>query len=161
MSQIVCIDTNILSWFLRTCTDQNKNKMDRAQELIDVLHKDKVIVALPSIVLAEAICMIPDDSLPNAMNALQGQFPIFQFDGLAAQCYRTVFQRTRNVKTDAPRWSKSADVKIISTAMAHGATCLYTEDLGLINLAKGFIKTEGLPLLPPQQKKLPITPPAN
>ena len=61
MSQIVCIDTNILSWFLRTCRDQDENKMDRAQALIDALHKEKVIVALPSIVLAEAICIIQAD----------------------------------------------------------------------------------------------------
>lgn len=136
--------------------------MDRAQSLIDALHKSKVIVALPSIVLAEAICIIPDGSLPEAISALQGQFPIFQFNGLAAHCYRTVFQRTRNVNTDAPRWSKSADAKIISTAMAHGATCIYTEDPGMVNLAVGLIKTLGLPALPPQQKKLPITvPPSN
>lgn len=161
MNQIVCIDTNILSWFLRTCRDQDENKMERAQALVEALHKDKVIVALPSIVLAETICFIPDDALQNATNILQGQFPIFQFDELAAHCYRTVFRQTRNMKTDAPRWSKSADLKIISTAMAHGAACMYTEDPGMINLAKGFIKTEGLPQLPPQQKKLPIIPPAN
>lgn len=161
MNQIVCIDTNILSWFLRTCRDQDENKMDRAQALIETLSKDKVVVALPSIVLAEALCFVPDDALQNATNILRTQFPIFQFDELSAHCYRAIFHQTRNVETDAPRWSKAADVKIISTAMAHGATCLYSEDEGMLKLATGIIKTAGLPPLPPQQKKLPISPPSN
>lgn len=161
MTHLVCLDNNILSWFLRTCRDKDENKMDRAQALVDTLHKNKAIVAIPSIVLAEAICIIPDSDIQRAMDCIRSNFPVFQFNELAAFHYRTIFQKAKNIETDASRWSKFADLKIIATAKAHGASCLYSEDPDMTKLADGTIKVEGLPLLPPQQKKLPIIHPLN
>ena len=157
MAQFVCLDTNVLSWFLRTNRDKDEDKMERAQTLIETLHREQATVALPSIVLAEALCIVPNNGFQAVLDSVKTNFPIFQFDELAAYYYRSIFQKTRDIMVDAPRWSKSADVKIVSTALAHGATRIYSEDSGLAKIAEGLISVAGLPSLPQRRKPLPMT----
>jgi predicted nucleic acid-binding protein len=133
--------------------------MDRARELVESLQKNNVVVAIPSIVLAEALCFVPDRDLQKAMDGIKARFPVFQFDELSAYFYRAVFSSTKDIKTEQPRWSKSADVKIIATAKAHGASCIYSEDSGMAKLAEGTLKVEGLPPLPQRQRPLPLSSP--
>lgn len=154
---VVCLDTNVLSWIFKTCSDSQVEKMNRTEELLRTLQKTKTVVAIPSIVLAETLCLVDDDMLQNFLNEIKKNFLVFPFNELAAYHYRRITREHRDMKTVGARWSKSADVKIIATAIAGVATCLYSEDADMINISKGFLNVQCLPPLPPKQMTLPIS----
>lgn len=153
-ARVVCLDTNVLSWVFCTCKDQAEEKIDRAEELILRLKKEKVFVAIPSIVLAEVACFVPDDMVQLFLNEIKKNYLVFPFNEMSAYHYRIITRHCRDIKVDGARWSKSADVKIISTALAHGASCLYSEDADMLKLAAGFLPVRGLPSIPPRQASL-------
>lgn len=160
-ARVVCLDTNVLSWLFRTCRDQQEEKIDRAEELILRLKKEKTVVAIPAIVLAEALCFIPDDMVQDFLNEIRKSYLVFPFNEMAAYHYRIITRSCRDMRVEGPRWSKSADIKIISIALANGASCLYSEDADLAKLAANFLPVQGLPSLPPKQISLPLSPKAQ
>ena len=159
IAQIVCLDTNIFACFLRTSRDQTEEKIERSDELISQLKSKKAVIAIPSIVLAEVACFIPDDAVQSFFDDIKKVFCIFPFNELAAYHYSILTKHCRNVRVDGERWSKSADIKIISTALAHGASCLYSEDQDMPKLASDFLQVHSLPRLPPRQVTLLNTTP--
>jgi Predicted nucleic-acid-binding protein, contains PIN domain len=153
-TRIVCFDTNILSWCLRTCRDNQQDKIEQAAQLINSLNKSKTKVAIPTIVLAETLSFIPEDSTQNFLELIKKHFLVFPFNSVAAYHYSVITRMKKNVEIDGARWSKSADVKIISTALAHGASCIYSEDEDMLKLADGILQVQCLPAMPPAQISL-------
>ena len=157
MTKIVCFDTNIFSYVFRVSRDKNEEKIKQADFLLENIKNDKSIIAIPTIVLGELAYFIDDSKIQSFFEAIQKFYIIFPYDQTSACFYRKIARERRDVQTENPRWSKSADLKIISTALAHGASCLYSEDQGMATLAQGFLPVHPLPQLPPQQRHLPIT----
>lgn len=155
-TNIVCIDTTILSWFFRTSHDKSKDKEEQSDYLINFLEKEKYEVYIPTIVLAEILYSVPMDRAIDLQKEIVESFKTHPFDDLAAYYYREIALQKRNPAVDSPRWSRCADAKILATALSCGAKSIYSGDGRMGALASGLLDVLPLPPLPPRQARLPI-----
>lgn len=155
-ANIVCIDTTILSLFFKTEREKNTTKEEQADFLIRKLEKEKQIVCIPTIVVGELLYSVPDDKMFELHRDITKLFVTHPFDDMAAFYFREIALQKRNPVTDAPRWSRAADAKILATAMSCGAKCVYSGDDRMGLLAPSKITVLQLPPLPPRQASLPM-----
>ena len=169
MADLVCLDTSIVIWGIRqqASLGQEANVI-KAQYLIDRLVKDKKNVILPAIVVGEAAVRVPQEERGRFFSIISERFRIVPFDMLAAVKYSPLLlsrlqeqQIQQLVKegeaAPSSRRAIKADCMILATAIAHGATLIYTEDGRLTNLAADHISVSGLPEVPPQPIPLPLS----
>ncbi|MBW4516522.1 MAG: PIN domain-containing protein [Timaviella obliquedivisa GSE-PSE-MK23-08B] len=145
---LVCFDTHVIIWGVRgqsTC-GQEEN-IGKAKQLIDKCEKDETSIMIPSIVVAEVLCGL-EPRLHSALNGLMHRrFIVLPFDTQAALRFAEMW-RTKREPQDRGGISRSemkADLMIIATAVAKGASCIYSEDLGLKKFAQDYIDVKPLP----------------
>jgi predicted nucleic acid-binding protein len=146
----VCFDTQVLVWALRRPRDTREEILnEKARYLLEILERSHSIIALPAVVVAEFLFAVPIGERPSALAALDHQFQIVPFDGLAA------FEFTRLPRDGSSREKNKSDRMIIASAMAANASTLYSEDDDVHRIGNGHIDVQRLPFVPPQQLVLP------
>jgi predicted nucleic acid-binding protein len=145
---LVCFDTQIIIWGVKKqATPGQEDNVDKAKYLISICERDKIEIIVPSVVVAEILCAI-DPSLHNAFSELMHRrFIVPPFDTQAALHFAEMWRSKKQIKDDSgiKRAEMKADFMIAATAMARGAKCIYSEDLGLKKFAQDYIDIKPLP----------------
>lgn len=145
---LVCFDTQIIIWGVkRQATPGQKDKIDKAKYLISICERDGIDIMVPSVVVAEILCAL-DSSLHNAFSEfMHRRFIVPPFDTQAALHFAEMWRNKKQIKDDSriSRAEMKADFMITATAMARGAKCIYSEDVGLKKFAQDYIDIRPLP----------------
>ena len=154
-SNIACLDTNVLIY--ATQPPGTSELTDRAHQLFQDLTQIKMIIAIPSIVVAEFTYGMTGATLVAASNALSS-IRVLPFDYAAVQRYQTVNSILPPLTANgSKRRGLKFDRMIIATALAVNADCFYTNDddcLGAANKCR--LKSFGLP--PLSSLQIPLIP---
>jgi len=130
----------------------------RARSLIKQSRQRKIPLMIPSIALAEYLADFEEGDQSAQRDQFAKGFFIAPFDTKAAWCAGEIFDRERMRvvrENGTPRQSVHADLKIIATAISHGASCIYTDNVrDFRSLANGKIIVEELPEPPSQQTQM-------
>ena len=162
---VVCLDTQILIWAMQKCASgERKNCIIIAESLIDDLTKNNDRIIIPSIVYAELLAGIPDERSKEFMDLISSRFYIVPFDALAAYYYAVIFRRNKVANKNGlqqinpGRVNRSADIKVLATAIAHKASVIYSEDQhihALSAVSSEFVSVRRMPIPLPKQISLP------
>ena len=156
---LVCVDTNILIWGVKkTATPGQEHMIDRAQRFLAILRVSDNIILVPDIVVGEYLLNIDPSDHRSHVLYLQDEFAIAPYNTLAARHFARIWHAnttsgllTELKQQDNPYISRRmlrADCMIIATAMAAGASELYSHDPGLRKFAENHIKAFDLPDIP-------------
>lgn len=163
MTDICCLDTNVLSYyFFSESSDPDINKKHKlADYLVTELHKKRTIIYIPSIVVLEfLLCLKTKEQRNMALAYLEKSFRICDFDLIcAADGAETlidagVFFSSNRPDKDA-RNALKTDAHILASAIGIKAQTLYTQNIkDFQKLAGNRIKICGLPENIPMQDGL-------
>ena len=157
MNKIICFDTSILIWGIKQESNpEQEQNIEKAAHLIRTCSRDGTVVIIPSIVVAELLSGVDAKIRDNILKGLSG-FRVVPFDLQAALLYAKIWTKDARRKAkslEITRTETKADSMIVATAIAHGATCVYSHDNGLGVFADGHIEVCELPNVPPKQNKL-------
>lgn len=162
---MIALDTNILIYASKQPHEADPRGFHQsARELIlgfETQQKEKRVI-LPSLCLAEYLTQVPKSKRNAVLKSLESWSFIAGFDAKAANItadmMRDVFEDWKKEKVNQPesdyaqrsRQIIKSDVIVLTTAVAHGGTILYTTDEGVFSrLAGGRIDVKPLPLLEP------------
>ena len=155
MPAIVCFDTQVFCWALRDWRNTTEPNVHKAAYLLEALTNDKdTRIAIPSIVLAEALVAMPLERQMAFTILVSKHFDVAPFDLAAAREFPRVFKAFPKSKG---RQALKADALILATALARGARTMYTEDEGFQRRGAQFLEMRPLPTPPPRQLTLPTT----
>jgi hypothetical protein len=118
----------------------------RAKILLHEL-RDQMVV-LPMIAVAEVLVPVPVKRHGQLIATLKGHFLCAEFGDRAATIAADLWARYKNVPPNLrydSRFTMLADVKIIASAKAVGATVFYTNDENCQALADLVMQGKGLP----------------
>lgn len=153
---IYCIDSNIFIWGIKRAPSQGQESMiARAEYLFQWMDENKHQVMIPTIVLAEVLAPEPLEKYPVLMEKISKNFMVVDFDARAASRYGQLFMnRLDEVKkvakeNEIEKQKMKIDHLIISCALVHGASCIYSNDIGLKAFGNNFIEVRDLPFPPP------------
>lgn len=156
--QIVCLDTHILIWGIQgKASPERKEMIDKARKFLQYLSRNKVIILVPAVVLAELLMDIPPDKHERFIQKFSASYQICPFGKREAVYFGKIWH-TRNmdgtikaVKEDLKGLGVSArskikfDILIIATALAWKADKIISYDNGVKKLARDFIAVEEIP----------------
>jgi predicted nucleic acid-binding protein len=146
------VDTSILIWGVKRESPPDRPDMvSRCVALIESLKGKRSVIMIPSIVVAEYLADFPLERQAEQRQIFGHHFFIAPFDARAATIAGEIYSKTTihqaQSDTGICRQCLKADLKIIATAIAHGAARIYTNDKHFTKLACGRIIVEGIPLL--------------
>lgn len=150
---IVCFDTHIIIWGVRgKATSGQEDKIEKAKYLISKCDKDGIKIMVPSVVVAEVLCAL-EPRLHSAVSELMHrQFIVPPFDTQAALHFAEMWRNKKQLKDESgiSRAEMKADYMITAIAIARGAKCIYSEDVGLKKFAQDYIDVKPLPSIEKQ-----------
>ena len=120
----------------------------RANLLLHKLFREKALVLLPTVAISELLVPIPKAEKGALIAALTEQFTCPSFDVKAAAIAADLWSQHRNMSNDVQydkRHVLKADVMIVASAYAAGATDFYSHDQKCRDLAKLLMKAHDLP----------------
>jgi predicted nucleic acid-binding protein len=147
------IDTQILLWAIKQSEPGREDLIARSVARFNDLKGRGITIMIPSIVVAEYLPAYPVEDHPAQLAILRKNFFIAPFDAAAAvvaagiQCKRLLAET--HDATSMGKHCLKADVKIIATAIAHGATMIYSHDKHFNSFGRGRILVSDVPDLPP------------
>jgi predicted nucleic acid-binding protein len=146
----VSIDTQILIWGIKKQASANRRRMiERAEQFFARCAEAKERLILPAQSMAEFLSGYSDEQRVASYEQLKN-FIIAPLDAKAA-AIAAKLQRDwdflKDVAKDygSTRQHIKADVNIIASSVAAGATMLYSNDLQMPRLAQGIIPVVELP----------------
>ncbi len=150
---MVCLDTQILVWgFIRSATLQRTNMIDRATALIDHLTQIQEHVVVPTIVLAELMMRILPYRHAIFHQRVAQSFILQPFGAKEAAFFGEIWQSYKGHKAmkvlqkiESTRNALKADCMIVATAVASGASCIYSHDDDIRKIAQGHIAVQEVP----------------
>jgi len=147
------IDTGVLIWGVKQQSAKDRPDMvSRSIALLASLKRKHSVIMVPSIVAAEYLIDFPLDRQEAQIQVLGRNFFIAPFDAkaaaIAAEIYSKKIMQQAQCDTNLGRQCLKADLKIIATAIAHGAAHIYTNDRHFNSIASGRIIVEDIPSLP-------------
>ncbi|NET33493.1 MAG: type II toxin-antitoxin system VapC family toxin [Cyanothece sp. SIO1E1] len=146
--ELVCFDTHIIIWGVRgKATPGQEQNIYKAKYLISKCDEDGIKIMVPSVVVAEVLCAL-EPRLHSAVSELMHrQFIVPPFDTQAALHFAEMWRNRKQPKDDSgiSRAEMKADFMITAIAMARGAKCIYSEDVGLKKFAQDYINVRPLP----------------
>ncbi len=153
------IDTHILLWGIkRQATPGQEDMVPRAEWLLKDLKARRIPIMVPSVVLSEYLFQTPLDDQDVEADVITSNFFVAPFDTpaakIAAQIYSSKVIHQIRDKMGIPRQVLHADVKIVATAIAHGAVRIYTLDDHYRDLARGRILVCQVPEVPHKPQEL-------
>lgn len=159
MYDVVCLDTNIIVWGVKGISEPSqKGNIPKAEFLLRKLQEHQSKIIIPSIVLSELLVTVPPEKQPAFIEAIYKLGAVPQY-GVREALYFAKFWRTKKETAKGAEISRremKMDFMIIGTALAHGANCIYTHDIGLKKIAEDIIPVKGLSDLPPHQGELSL-----
>ena len=154
------IDTQILIWGVKKeQADGRPDMVPRCIALLEMLKQQRHIIMVPSIVVAEYLADFPPERQEEQRRIIGKNFFVAPFDAAAATVAGAIYSKAKmksaRAKTPACRQCVHADLKIIATAIAHGAKRLYTDNTPhFVTLAVGKILVDDIPPLEKLQQGL-------
>lgn len=146
------IDTQILLWAIKRVEPGREAEIARAVSLVEDLTTQGIAIMIPSIVLAEYLVFYDPAEQPAQSSMLRKNFFVAPFDPVAAEIAAELYSQRliaqAREETGQSKHALKADVKIIATAIAHRANCIYSHDGQFESFARGRIAVCGLPELP-------------
>lgn len=132
-----CLDTNIIIWAIKEEAKAGQDDMiPRCKQLVKHLRGKNHTLVVPAIVLAEALVRVPANDHPGFIRKIRTGFVIAPFDPAAAGRLAQIWAaykdhphvREAAANQERTRAMMKADCQIIATALAAGATALYTNN---------------------------------
>ncbi|MFH0957720.1 MAG: hypothetical protein V1897_03365 [Pseudomonadota bacterium] len=158
---LVCLDSNIVIWGIKgTASSGQEGMVPKAKAFLEYLQENKITALIPMPVLAEILIHVPAENHLGFIDHLRKGYHLPPFDFQAASFYARLFKT--NIKSlkkergDQHLTNRDikADLMIVASALAQGASCIYSDDKGLMKVAGNAIKVEKLPSLA-RQERLP------
>ncbi|MEL6779389.1 MAG: PIN domain-containing protein [Cyanobacteria bacterium J06597_16] len=152
--EIVCFDTQVIVWGIKQkATPGQEDMVAKAKFLIEQCKKEETAILIPALVVAELLMPLPTEEYGTFTALLHKNFRVIPFDTRAAAIFANLWkdwQKKKNKLPDsflsqATRAEMKTDYMIIATALAQGATCIYSEDRKLKKFAEEHLKVVGLP----------------
>ncbi|MEM7126267.1 MAG: PIN domain-containing protein [Chloroflexota bacterium] len=112
-------------------------------------------ILIPSIVLGEVLCGIPDDKQQAFIRQIEKSFVLAPYDARASVRFSRMWKKRERVD-GYTRSETKADFMIAAVAVANACKCIYTNDDGLKKFAESSIPVitiEEIPV-PPKQTSL-------
>lgn len=154
MGMVVCIDTHILIWGIQKRSKPSQADMiERTINFLNWLENEQQTVIVPPPVLSEFLMKIPQRDHDRITREIQSRFIVPPFDAITAAMHARIWQTNSNNglhSENDDRERIKTDSLIVAVAVVSKAKILYSEDTGLQKLAKGFIETRGIPIVPRQ-----------
>jgi predicted nucleic acid-binding protein len=159
---VIAIDTNILIYGIQHSDGEGVH----VRALFDAIRKSHAPMLLPAIVVAEYLVKFDVVDHPKQLAVLGQLGVVMPFDAKCASIAARIMQRKVGWKGEQGREVKrtiDADVKVLATAIAHGAHRLFTRDDDILRLramVKGLdsIGIDGIPRSSEQLSLLCPTP---
>lgn len=154
MSKLVCIDSQIFIWGVKTQSNPTQEHMiPKAKAFIEWLDENDYRLLLPVPMLAELLSPVPAKEQPKIMALIDKRFQIAPFDSLAAyKCAELIHLSltTQEIieyreQHSVPKNKIKFDCMIAAIAITRKAHCIYSEDAGLKRFAANQINIMGLP----------------
>ena len=137
----VCLDSNILGWANGVASEGQEHMIPLAQALVARLMNDpETEIIVPTIVVSEFLSGIRHEKRHGIMKTMNLHFRIrpYDFDSSLVAVWlhdESKLKNTRKMLGGVTAVKFKADMFILATAIAHGASTLYTHDDGLIKMA--------------------------
>lgn len=145
---LVCFDTHIIIWGVRgKATSGQENNIEKAKYLISKCEEDGIKIMVPSVVVAEFLCALESRLHSDVSELMHRRFIVSPFDTQAALYFAEMWRNKKQTKDESgiSRAEMKADYMITATAIARGAACIYSEDVGLKKFAQDYIDVKPLP----------------
>lgn len=157
------IDSQIFIWGIKEeANDGQTDMIDKAKALISHLAAKRVFIVVPAIVLGECILNVDDANKADFVAWVKDRFRVVPFDSGAVVAYSRVAARSRKltkaVRSDDPHRTSQrtkVDCFVLASAIAAGASTIYTCDSFFEKVAGDDISVESMPdLRKPKQGSL-------
>lgn len=157
---VFALDTTIVIWGVRELVPPGREDMvPRCVDLIRSLKERRVPIMFPSVAVAEYLAGFSAAEQKIQQAIISEHFFVAPFDMRAAAVAGELFDKrlmkTVRQETDIPRQCLKADLKIIATAIAHGATSIHADDKHFTSMACGRILVKEVPPVRDRQDNLP------
>ncbi len=157
---LVCFDTHVLIWGVKgEAVASQRHMIERTRAFIAHLTEKQATVLVPSVVVGELLMDTPAEQHQHMISILSKSFVVAPFDLQAAAHFGRIWQiqRSQQITHDlqslgATRQELKADCMIVATAVARGASCIYSNDVKLQKFALGHIDVYEIPDIPTQMK---------
>lgn len=157
----IAVDAQILIWGVKKqATENRKHMIERASHFFEKCKSDRQQVFIPAQSLAEFLVGLSFQQQQQAISAISRSFVVVPFDAKAAMIAAELQQDWSGIKQimaehGVVKQHIKADINVLASAIAAGATHLYSEDGQMSSLARGKIIISKLPEVPKQQTELP------
>lgn len=158
---LCCIDSNTFIWGIKKQSSPSQVDMiPRAEYLFDWLDTNGHEILIPTIVLAEVLAPEPLEKQAVITDIISKKYRLQDFDIRAAYHYgQLLMNRIEEAKINAKEFNidnqkMKVDYLIVASAMAAGASCIYSTDSHLKSFGNRVIDIKDLPTLPSIQTDL-------
>ncbi len=150
----VCLDTHIVIWGVqRKAKPQQRGMIERTRLFLQHLSDRRVTVVMPSIVVAELLVGIPVERHEAFYRLVEARFMVPPFDTLSASYFARIWQEKRDhpdikkILEDGETTKNilKADCMLVATALAIGASRIYSHDPHIRNFAGQHIMVSEIP----------------
>jgi hypothetical protein len=150
---LVAVDTMVLIWGMQPNAQPGDTKdvlecRIRSKILLELLTDQHATVVVPIVCVAELLVPIPPDKRGDFLTTLQAQFSCPPFDLPAASIAADLWQFQKSLPKEAQysdRRLLRADLQIIASAKAAGATVFYSHDAKFRKVASHVMTAQELP----------------
>lgn len=154
-TNIVCVDTQILSWAIKPELQNDAEKVDNANRFIEYLEESKKRILIPAPVVTELTWYADEEKRLDVAQKISSRFFVKPFDLKASlQCSAILNEYKKRsdyeeFKNRIGKHKLKYDVMIASIAISNDCECIYTND-GDYKLAKNFIEIKDMPIIEKQ-----------
>jgi predicted nucleic acid-binding protein len=165
---LACLDTQILVWGLKEqATEVQQDMIPKAKAFLRHLDNKGTRVLVPALVVAELLMPVPPEQHAIVTNLFERSFMIGDFNLRASSFFARIWRSKIGDGTVASlqavgvfRAELRTDCLIVATAVAHGASCIYSNDERVRRFADGHIRAMEMPSIPEQLDLFPDRPTA-
>lgn len=159
---MVVFDTNAMIWAVKRMASSGQEGMiARSIALVQKLEASKTEIGIPAPVLAEFLSPFAIGKRTEAYNLISDQFFVIPFDAKAAMIASEIRHEKDMLGGLVDEYALNrnvikADILIMGTAIASGATEIFSHDKRhMPSLTLGRIKVSDIPVLPPPAEMQP------
>lgn len=148
----VCLDTNVLIWGVKQqFTPGQEHMIERTARFIRHLDKKGVTCVVPAIVISELLMPLPLSEHMPFIAMVSTSFTVPSFNAVTASFLSKIWQSKKG-QVDIKREEIKFDAMIVATALAARATCIYSNDPHIAEIALGHLDCKDIPEMPEQER---------
>lgn len=154
MNKLVCLDTNIIIWGIKQeATPGQEDMIPKSVAFLRKLDETGTKIAIPSVVLAEAMLPIPKQRHDEFIRGFYRTMMVYPLDArVSALTAEIWYEKCSHAHRDqinngafVSRDHLKLDCLILATAISAGAIVIYSQDGHLEDLAEGRIQVCKVP----------------